>query len=307
VAQALAQFRLRAAQGGGAVNDEQEARLESELLGKIKAQKAPLPLLIVDDEAVYRNALASLIARSEDLSAKFLIRFAADAAEGVRLAEAEKPFLVILDVDLGAGSASGIDAVRTMREKGFAGRVCIHSNRFLADDYRTALEAGANTVLPKPMPRAHFLKVILEALEPLAAEAPSEPISRPEVVFIDDTEIFRMAWEIKLSRDTVFHGFDGARSFWRKVEQEPEFLSRLTCVITDYHFATGEFETGVQLGAKLKARGFAAPVLLASDGDFKLDDVRNGVDHVVPKGTLTWAELRPVVESIAIQSNTKET
>lgn len=40
----------------------------------------------------------------------------------------------------------------------------MHSNRFLADDNRAALDAGADTIVPKPMGREHFLKLILASL-----------------------------------------------------------------------------------------------------------------------------------------------
>ena len=280
---------------------EQETQIEQAVLRKIKSVQDRAVLLIVDDEAVYRNALSSLITSSKELANKIFICSAKASNEALKLIDL-KPFLVIMDVDLGLGSLSGFETVKSMRDRGLVGRVCIHSNRFLVDDYTNAIAAGANVVLPKPMVRAQLFKVMLEALEqryPVApvSQALAEPL-KSEVVFIDDTELFRMAWKAKLEKETVFHSFDGARSFWQKVEKEPHFLSQLRCVITDFYFADDELETGVELGLKLKKLGFKKPILLASDADFELKDVHGRIDKIIAKDTLTWTQLRSVVESI---------
>jgi signal transduction histidine kinase/ActR/RegA family two-component response regulator len=164
ITESLEKFRAQGTKQGPQT-DHLEIQLERTLIQKLNEHKDPVALLIIDDEAVYRNALTNLITRNEDLAKKISIYTAQDANEALSLAVSMRPCLVILDVDLGQGSASGIEVVKVMRENAFSGRVCIHSNRFLVEDYKIAIAAGANTVLPKPMSRTHFLKVILEALE----------------------------------------------------------------------------------------------------------------------------------------------
>lgn len=286
--------------GQGAPTDEQESELERAILKKIQGFKNSLSLLIVDDEGVYRNGLENLIMRAEDLVGKFTVHFADNSSEALHVVNASDPFLVVLDVDLGVGSLSGLETVKAMRERGFTGRVCIHSNRFLVDDYRAALDAGANTVLPKPMSRAHFLKVILEALAqryPEMTPAILSASAKPEIVFIDDTATCRMVVGMKIQGKATLHAFDGARSFWEHVESEPDFLSRQQCVITDFHFAKGESETGVELGEKLKAGGFRRAIALYSDMDLKLDEIRSGIDRIIDKSrTLDWSEIEKIIE-----------
>lgn len=64
-------------------------------------------------------------------------------------------------VSFRSNALNGIDVVRSLRQAGFQGKICIPSNRFLTEDTRIALEAGADMILPKPMSRAQFLKLIL--------------------------------------------------------------------------------------------------------------------------------------------------
>jgi hypothetical protein len=52
-----------------------------------------------------------------------------------------------------------------MRESGFKGQICVHSNRFLPTDNKEALDAGAGHILPKPMTGIHLLKLIATALD----------------------------------------------------------------------------------------------------------------------------------------------
>jgi DNA-binding response OmpR family regulator len=69
------------------------------------------------------------------------------------------------DVDLGVNSQNGHEVLKALRAQKFTGMVCIHSNRASPDDYKAAVDAGADAVLPKPMSRTHFLKLMLQAAQ----------------------------------------------------------------------------------------------------------------------------------------------
>jgi CheY-like chemotaxis protein len=105
-----------------------------------------------------------LLEKSTSISGGFFVHCASTEAEGLDLAFKEHPCLIVHDIDLGLNSSSGIDVVRKLRQNGFQGHICVHSNRFLPGDTREALAAGADTVLPKPLSRAQFLKVVLASL-----------------------------------------------------------------------------------------------------------------------------------------------
>jgi signal transduction histidine kinase/DNA-binding NarL/FixJ family response regulator len=147
----------QSATGSGESALEDEAQLAIEPLGR------PLRILIVDDEPVYRSALADQILCSASLSHKCDVGQVSGSVEFWSYANLEGTDLIITDVDLGAESSDGFDLVADLRRGGVPSFVCVHSNRVVAADYRRAMEVGADAFLPKPMGYSHLLKVILQA------------------------------------------------------------------------------------------------------------------------------------------------
>src|SRR4051812_27568346 len=99
----------------------------------------PMPqrktLLIVDDDADLRGAVAEQL-QSED----FTTLEAATAGEGIKLAQAQRPDLVLLDVDL--PDMDGRDACKRMREQGMAAPVIMLTAAAGDDDTVQGLESG---------------------------------------------------------------------------------------------------------------------------------------------------------------------
>jgi DNA-binding response OmpR family regulator len=100
-------------------------------------------LLIVDDDADLRGAVAEQL-QSED----FTTLEAATAGEGIRLAQTQRPDLVLLDVDL--PDMDGRDACKRMRELGVAAPVIMLTAAAGDDDTVQGLESGANDYVTKP-------------------------------------------------------------------------------------------------------------------------------------------------------------
>ena len=100
-------------------------------------------LLIVDDDADLRGAVAEQL-RAED----FTTLEAATAGEGVRLAQADRPDLILLDLDL--PDFDGREACRRMRAAGIATPVIMLTAAGEDDDTVRGLDAGANDYVTKP-------------------------------------------------------------------------------------------------------------------------------------------------------------
>lgn len=142
----------------------QELNLEKEIIKLSVTAKIKIKILIVDDEAVYRNSIAALVSRSENLKNFVTLDFAKNATEAVEAIK-NSPALLIQDIDLGEKSIDGYELTGKLRTEFYRGIICIHSNRASPEDYKIAMQSGADAVLPKPMNRVHFLKLIHQSLE----------------------------------------------------------------------------------------------------------------------------------------------
>ena len=100
-------------------------------------------LLIVDDDADLRGAVAEQLQAEE-----FDTLEAATAAEGVRLAEAERPDLILLDVDL--PDFDGREAARRLRTGGISTPIIMLTAAAADEDTVEGLDAGANDYVTKP-------------------------------------------------------------------------------------------------------------------------------------------------------------
>lgn len=271
------------------------------------------PILIVDDEAVYRNSLAGLLANfrgGESALAKVPLIFARNANEALNLAVKHDPFLVIQDIDLGVSSKSGIDVIRDLRKKGYKGRICVHSNRFLFEDQRIATEAGADSVLPKPMSRTHLIKLIASSL---VAESKTQtghnpkmtkPTDRPRIAYIDDTITFTLSWKMRLRDQIDVDTFSSTAKFFNRTKEEPDFLVSLDVIVTDYHFGAEDPLNGKTFAAQLREMGYDKPIFLASNGDFTQEDIKPDLNGVISKDVpdletvLSWINPVSVIASV---------
>jgi DNA-binding response OmpR family regulator len=100
-------------------------------------------LLIVDDDADLRGAVAEQL-QAED----FDTLEAATAGEGVRLAQTERPDLILLDLDL--PDFDGREAARRLRASGVATPIIMLTAAGEDEDTVQGLDAGANDYVTKP-------------------------------------------------------------------------------------------------------------------------------------------------------------
>ena len=101
-------------------------------------------ILIADDDAELRAALAEQLALHEEFSASQ----ADTAARALALARAENPDLVIMDV--GLPDMDGREVVKIMRKDGFKGPILMLTGHSTDADAVLGLESGANDYVTKP-------------------------------------------------------------------------------------------------------------------------------------------------------------
>jgi DNA-binding response OmpR family regulator len=136
-------------------------------------------ILVVDDDPTVAEVVTAYLER-----AGFLVDRAADGAEALRLAAANAPALVVLDLML-PGGMDGLDVCRRLRERGPV-PVIMLTARGDEDDRILGLEIGADDYVTKPFsPRELVLRVESVLRRGMGAEPPSGPALRLAGITLD--------------------------------------------------------------------------------------------------------------------------
>ena len=105
---------------------------------------APIRVLIADDQRVVREGLSMLVGLIDDVE---VVGVACDGAEAVRLAEAHRPDVILMDLRM--PELDGIAATAQLRERLPAARVLVLTTYADEDAIVPALRAGARGYLTK--------------------------------------------------------------------------------------------------------------------------------------------------------------
>jgi DNA-binding NarL/FixJ family response regulator len=126
-----------------------------------------LRLLLVDDQPLFRKALASLINGQFDMT---VVGEASNGTEAVTQIRALAPDLVVMDVNM--PGATGIDGVREARRSGIDTPIIMLTISDEDDDLFEAIKAGANGYLLKNLKPEQLFEGIRLAAH---GEAPISP------------------------------------------------------------------------------------------------------------------------------------
>jgi nitrogen-specific signal transduction histidine kinase/CheY-like chemotaxis protein len=122
----------------------------------------PLAVWFVDDESLYLSSLKRFIERCPRLDGILQFRLLPEYQEAIDLYDNKEICdVLITDIDLGLSKLDGFSLIRSLRAKGFAGPVCVHSNRHdIADLQKPGDNFDSCVFIPKPMTRIHLLKFL---------------------------------------------------------------------------------------------------------------------------------------------------
>ncbi len=121
-----------------------------------------MKILIVDDEAVIREALAAKLRMEE-----YTVFTGGTGRDGLRLFHEQRPDLVVLDIVM-PGDMDGLTVCRRIREVADTPIVMLSANAVTEDDVIEGLDAGADEYLIKPMSAKEFsarVKAILRRVQ----------------------------------------------------------------------------------------------------------------------------------------------
>ncbi len=137
------------------------------------SNQEPATILLIDDHPMLRTGVKQLISMASDIT---VVGEASNGEQGIELAEALDPDLILLDLNM--PGMNGLETLDKLREKSLSGRVVVFSVSNHEEDVVTALKRGADGYLLKDMEPEDLLKslqqaagdmVLSEALTPVLA------------------------------------------------------------------------------------------------------------------------------------------
>ncbi|MCP4744736.1 MAG: hybrid sensor histidine kinase/response regulator [Desulfobacteraceae bacterium] len=155
---------------GITVSDPKQLSSEKTIHKYYKQNGKKLKLCILDDELIYQIYLVELIKKSQLLNCSIDISLAKNHEEVSTLFAQNTPDLLICDIDLGPDCLDGFQIVSKLRKSGYKQAVCMHSNLSLLQDCEASIRAGAQAILPKPMPLEHLITFIFDSLPAITSQ-----------------------------------------------------------------------------------------------------------------------------------------
>lgn len=115
-------------------------------------------ILIVDDHPLFRKGVIQLIQATPEF------RFVGEAAggrEGIELALALKPDMILLDLNM--KDMNGVEVLKAIKDAGLDSRIIMLTVSDQAEDLMAALQAGADGYLLKDMEPEELMSQLVEA------------------------------------------------------------------------------------------------------------------------------------------------
>jgi two-component system nitrate/nitrite response regulator NarL len=117
-------------------------------------------IVVIDDHTLFRRGLIALLAREPGFA---VVGEAADGFEGIRTVAAQKPDVVLLDLNM--PGISGIEALRVIQKEAPRTHVVMLTVSEDAEDLLTALRSGAQGYLLKNIDSEFLVASIRRAAE----------------------------------------------------------------------------------------------------------------------------------------------
>ena len=118
----------------------------------------PQRLLIVDDHPLFRKGVRYMVNMVPDFT---IVGEASSGQEGIALANAEQPDMILLDLNM--KDMSGVDVLKAVKTSGLDARVVMLTVSDQEEDLVAALRAGADGYLLKEMELEDLVSKLAEA------------------------------------------------------------------------------------------------------------------------------------------------
>ncbi|NRA68953.1 MAG: hybrid sensor histidine kinase/response regulator [Pseudobacteriovorax sp.] len=251
-----------------------------EIIEKIRSyslgQNSRVQIAIIDDEPLYSRSLVSSIKSIEVLNQVVEVTCYSMIEVFISDIENNKSFeLAIMDVDYGQGHLSGFEATEKVRQLGFEGIICIHSDSGTFDYQPKALTYGANLFLPKPMSKDHLLTMLTDILHVNQAYQ-----KRSKIMIVEDDKIYMRRWKKLLGDEKIvsIFSYEELDSF---IKENSDWYSDIDLIITDYYL--GNKYTGADVRNLIRKSSFEGAIYLCTNDLNPSPQVEEMFDKIIPK------------------------
>ena len=168
-------------------------------------------LLIADDHPVVRDGLSAMFAAEPGFE---VVGQAGDGAEAIQLAEAVRPDVVLMDLQM--PGMNGLAAISALTERGVTARVLVLTTYDTEGYVVPAIEAGATGYLLKDAPRDELLRAVRAAADGTSVLAPSVANTlmnhvrtppTPDIVSPRELEVIELVAAGNTNREIAAHLF----------------------------------------------------------------------------------------------------
>jgi DNA-binding NarL/FixJ family response regulator len=144
-------------------------------MANIKTNASAISVMVVDDHAILRHGIVTLIEDESDLT---VCGEASNAAEAITTAERENPDVVI--VDLALGYDDGLELIQELRHRWIGMRTVVVTARPGVGFARKSMEAGADAFVTKDEALDHLVDAIrsVAAGETFLSPRPAEILGK---------------------------------------------------------------------------------------------------------------------------------
>ncbi|KAB8037560.1 response regulator [Silvanigrella paludirubra] len=279
--------------------NSESLKIEKQIFDEISLiNKKVYNILVLDDDVDYANGILSLLDEFKLIKPFFKIHISKNFEKAANIFSHFNPDYLICDIDLNCPEHNGFDFVKYVREFNKNVKICIHTNRFIKDDFQLSTEINSDYFIVKPMNNYQFIKFIsslfLTSTENIF-ENPEESLivkndNERTVIIIDDDDFYLMLWQ-KTMIDIKVNLYNHPDFFYDFILQNKDYIHNIECVIFDYYIEDKVNIIETKIIENLKNLGLNCPFILCSNSKIKESET-TFFDGILDKNPCEFSKIK---------------
>ncbi len=284
--------------------ENQAIVLENKIFNEIQSKEKKLySILILEDDQNYIDGLLAIINGFEKLKNFFNIFTVNQYDEGFILFQKINPDFLICDIDLNDTDRNGFDFVKQIRVINNTVKICIHTNRFIKEDFLYSMEIKSDFFIVKPMLNIHLLNFMSSLFFIINSDKYLSNIKlnsnsndffiekkHNSVIVVDDDELFLELWKYYMT-DANLKVFNHPSLACDFLKMFPEYLEKTECIILDFYIESNLSIIETDFIESIRKIGFRGPIFLCSNAIIN-NNVASHFDGVLEKQPCNLSKIK---------------